>query len=86
MNTLKNQQNTIDLLLLEKVEEVKSLILKQNTITIRKWIDFKSAVLWSGCSSSTLDRAIRKGTLKVSKANGKRMFTIVWLDAFMEGK
>lgn len=81
-----NSQNITNLLLLEKVEEVKNLILEQNIIPIRKWIDFKSAVLWSGCSSSTLDRAIRKGALKVSKANGKRMFKTVWLDCFMEGK
>ena len=80
------KENTTNLLLLEKVEEVKNLILEQITIPIRKWIDFKTAVGYTGCSSSTLDRAIRKGTLKVSKANGKRMFKTVWLDYFMEGK
>lgn len=74
------------MLLLEKVEEVKNLILEQNTITTRKWVDIKYAVKYTGCSLSTLDRFIRKGTLKVSKANGKRMFRTVWLDCFMEGK
>lgn len=81
-----NKENTTNLLLLEKIEEVKNLILEQSTIPIRKWVDFKTAVKWTGCSSSTLDRAIRKGILKVSKANRKRMFKTIWLDCFMEGK
>ena len=73
---MKNTTNITNLLLLDKVEEVKNLILEQKTIPNRKWVDFKSAIEWSGLSSSTLDRAIRKGILKVSKVSGKRMFNI----------
>ncbi len=82
---MKNLYNT-NLLLLEKVEEVKKLILEQKTTPNKKWIDFKSAIQWSGCSRSTLDRAIRAGRLRCSKINKKRMFTIEWIDFFMEGK
>lgn len=83
---MKNTTNITNLLLLEKVEEVKNLILEQNTITIRKWIDIKCAVKYTGCSLSTLDRSIRAGRLKCSKINRKRRFKIEWIDTFMEGK
>lgn len=82
-----NKEYITNMLLLEKVEEVKNLILEQNTKPIRKWIDFKSAIKYTGMSSSSLDRNIRIGTLKCSKASGKkRRFKIEWLDCFMEGK
>lgn len=75
-----------NLLLLEKVEEVKNLILEQKTIPNRKWIDFKCAIKYLGCSRSTLDRSLRSGRLRCSKINTKRMFKISTLDRFMEGK
>ncbi len=80
------KENTSNLLLLEKIEEVKNLILEQNTIPIRKWVDMAGAVKYAGISKSSLTRAIRVGKLKNTKAIGKRMFKSEWLDNFLEGK
>ncbi len=80
------KENTTNLLLFEKVEEIKELLLERTFIQGRKWMDLKCAINYTGFSSSTLDRAIRAGKLKTTKALGKRMFKTEWIDCFMVGK
>jgi len=47
------------------------------------WMDISDTVNYSSVSESTIRRAVRKGELKVSKATGKLLFKIDWIDKWL---
>jgi excisionase family DNA binding protein len=46
-------------------------------------MDIKEACKYASVSDSTLRRAVAKGELKVSKATGKLLFKIDWVDRWL---
>ena len=48
-------------------------------------MDIKEACKYASVSDSTLRRAVRKGTLKVSKRTGKLLFKREWLNKWLVG-
>ena len=47
------------------------------------WLTVKDVCQYSKLSASTLHRATKLGTLKVSKATGKNLFKKAWVDNFL---
>ena len=72
-----------DLALLEKLDRIERLILKGRLSD--RWISLDEAVGYSGLSKSSLRRVVRAGRLKASRATGKLMFRVSWIDKFMSG-
>ena len=64
------------------LDELKSIVQKKSS-TI--WMDICDTVDYTSLSESTIRRAVRKGTLKVSKATGKLLFKIEWIDRWLCG-
>lgn len=93
MNTVDLSQTSIlplilglimtELAVLEKLERIEKLI-AEGRMTDR-WISLEEAVRYSGLSESTLRRAIRAGKLKASRATGKLMLRLSWIDKFLGG-
>ena len=50
----------------------------------RKWFTTKDVQSYTGLSPSTIQRAVKDGRLKTSKATGRNMFLVSWIDDFME--
>lgn len=61
---------------LEKL--VRSIVLPD------QWIDIEDAAVYSSTSKSTIDRSVKKGTLKCSKKTGKRLFRRSEIDKWLE--
>ena len=73
-------------LFIEIVDELRSQIKEWTAIKRRSdWMDIKEACKYASVSDSTLRRAIAKGELKVSKATGKLLFKIDWVDRWLNG-
>ena len=49
-----------------------------------QWMDIEDAAAYSGTSKTTLDRNVKKGTLKCSKRIGKRLFKRSDIDRWLE--
>ena len=49
------------------------------------WMDIHEVVKYTSVSESTIRRAVAKGELKVSKATGKLLFQIKWIDKWLVG-
>lgn len=69
-------------IILEELKEIKSLI-SQNTI--RKYLDMRQLIEWSSLSSSTIRRAVKRGSLKVSRKTGKLLFDINDVKKWLNG-
>ena len=48
-----------------------------------RWMDIHEVVKYTSVSESTIRRAVAKGELKVSKATGKLLFKIDWVDRWL---
>ena len=66
--------------ILEEIRELKSL-LKSNSPN--RWLSLRGVCEYTGLSESTIRRAIRRGSLKVSCTTGKNLFRISWVDKFL---
>ena len=64
------------------LDELKSIVQKKSS---NIWMDIKEACKYASVSDSTLRRAVRKGTLKVSKRTGKLLFKREWLNKWLVG-
>lgn len=64
------------------LDELKSIVQKKSS---NIWMDIGDTVDYTSLSESTIRRAVRKGTLKVSKATGKLLFKIEWIDRWLCG-
>ena len=58
-------------LLLEKLDEIKSILTGR---TNDKWLKIDEVCRYSSISDSTIRRAVRRGTLKVSTSTGRLLF------------
>ena len=68
--------------ILAMIEEVNKSI--KESISNR-WLDINDACKYCKLSKSTINRAIIKGELKVSKKTGKNLFKKEWIDNFLNG-
>ena len=64
------------------LDELKSIVQKKSS---NIWMDIGDTVDYTSLSESTIRRAVRKGELKVSKATGKLLFKIEWIDRWLCG-
>lgn len=80
---MENIENTINLLLLEKVEEVKKLLLEKPLYP--KWLSITKASEYCSLSPSTINRLIRQSKLKASKVTGKTLIKLDWLEQYLRG-
>ena len=65
----------------EVMDELKGII--TNHYNKSHWLDINEAVDYISVSQSTIRRAVRKGELKVSKATGKLLFRVEWIDRWL---
>ena len=77
---------SIEVRLTDLFNEVKLIKAAVRCKTKDQWLDKRGVCKYTSLSESTIRRAITKGTLKHSKATGKLMFKVSWVDRFMEGK
>ena len=64
------------------LDELRNIVQKKSS---NIWMDIKEACKYASVSDSTLRRAVRKGTLKVSKRTGKLLFKREWLNKWLVG-
>ena len=64
------------------LDELKTIVQDKSK---NRWMDIKGACKYASVSDSTLRRAVRKGTLKVSKRTGKLLFKREWLNKWLVG-
>ena len=64
------------------LDELKTIVQDKSK---NRWMDIKEACKYASVSDSTLRRAVRKGTLKVSKRTGKLLFKREWLNKWLVG-
>ena len=62
------------------LDELKSIVQKKSS---NIWLDIGDTVDYTSLSESTIRRAVRTGELKVSKATGKLLFKIAWIDKWL---
>ena len=53
--------------------------------TANRWLNTKEVCAYTGLSSSTLNRAINKGQIFVSRTTGRNLYKKTWIDNFLEG-
>ena len=68
--------------ILAMLEELNDSI--KNNISNR-WLNINDVCKYARLSKSTINRAIIKGELKVSKKTGKNLFKKEWVDRFLNG-
>lgn len=56
-----------------------------NDSILKGWMSMKDAIIYTGLSVSSLNRATNKGNLRVSKVTGKNLFKKEWIDNYLEG-
>jgi len=62
------------------LEELRTIV---QTKSGNRWMDINEVVHYTSLSESTIRRAVRTGELKVSKATGKLLFKIDWIDKWL---
>lgn len=76
---IDNLQMTEIQMRLSNIEHLVRSIVKPD-----QWIDIEDAAVYSSTSKSTIDRAVKKGTLKCSRKIGKRLFRRSDIDRWLE--
>ncbi len=71
------------MIILNKLNEIQHEI---NNKTDDKWYNTSSAINYTDLSSKTLERAVAKGVLKVSKQSGRNLYKKSDLDKWLNGK
>lgn len=51
----------------------------------KPWLTTKQVVRLTGCSLSTIKRAVKKGELQVSANKGKNLYRREWIDRWLIG-
>ena len=69
-------------MILKKINKIQDHLLTNNQDT---WMSIKDAVQYTKLSDSTIRRAIKKGSLKVSKRTGKNLLKQSWIDKWLGG-
>jgi len=90
---MRKQAYNNEYMIIERISDMESTIIellseiKTNTDnkTSRKWLNIKQASQYTSVSESTLRRAVKSGTLRVSKVSGKLLFKIEDLDGWLNG-
>ena len=73
----------MEITILRKLNEIQHEI---NNKTDDKWYNTQGAIKYTELSKKTLDRAVQKGLLKVSKVTGKNLYRKSDLDNWLNGK
>ena len=74
--------NRMEYQMKDVLDELRNIVQKKSS---NIWMDIKEACKYASVSDSTLRRAVRKGTLKVSKRTGKLLFKREWLNKWLVG-
>ncbi len=67
----------------EQLNRIENILIEG--VTTKTWLDIKEAGVYTSLSTSTLRRAIAKGSLKASKRTGKILFKKKDLDRYLTG-
>jgi len=67
----------------EIINQLKDIQQTLNSDSDNIWMSVKDVCQYSKLSASTLHRATKRGSLKVSKATGKNLFKKAWVDNFL---
>ena len=73
---------TLNRMILKKITKIQDQILNNNH---DEWMCMKDVVKYTKLSDSTIRRAIKKGSLKVSKRTGKNLLKQSWIDKWLGG-
>tara|TARA_B100000965_G_C19599822_1_gene761952 strand:- start:850 stop:1068 length:219 start_codon:yes stop_codon:yes gene_type:complete len=68
--------------ILAMLEEINNSI---KNIMTNRWLSIDEVCKYSALSKSTINRAIIRGELRVSKKTGKNLFKKEWVDSFLNG-
>jgi hypothetical protein len=72
----------MEMTILKKLNEIQDEITNK---TDDKWYNTQGAIKYTELSKKTLDRAVQKGLLKVSKVTGKNLYRKSHLDKWLDG-
>lgn len=61
---------------INRVNDILDLIENKIASTYGRWLGIKDVCRWTSLSESTIRRAIKQGSLKVSRKTGKLLFNI----------
>ena len=64
------------------LEELRTIV---QTKSGNRWMDINEVVHYTSLSESTIRRAVARGSLKVSRTTGKRLFKTEWVDNWLNG-
>ena len=67
-------------MILKKINKIQDQILKNNH---DEWMCMKDVVKYTKLSDSTIRRAVKKGSLMVSRKTGKNLFQKSWIDKWL---
>ena len=67
-------------MILKKINKIQDQILKYNH---DEWMCIKDVVKYTKLSDSTIRRAVKKGSLMVSRKTGKNLFLKSWIDKWL---
>ena len=67
-------------------EQIEQLRKKIDDKLLDRWFSTKEVCQYTGLSVKTVFRAIRLGSLKVSRGTGKNLFRRSWVDKWIEGR
>jgi excisionase family DNA binding protein len=68
--------------IIEKLNEIKKIVRSEVS---NRWLNMDEVCGYSGLSHSTIRRAIRKGSLKVSNRTGRLLFKLTDIDRWLNG-
>tara|TARA_B100001105_G_scaffold107047_1_gene85757 strand:+ start:769 stop:1005 length:237 start_codon:yes stop_codon:yes gene_type:complete len=72
--------NKMEYQMKDVLDELRDIVQEKSS---NVWMDISETVKYSSVSESTIRRAVRTGELKVSKATGKLLFKIDWIDKWL---
>ena len=72
--------NKMEYQMKDVLDELRDIVQEKSS---NVWMDISDTVNYSSVSESTIRRAVRTGELKVSKATGKLLFKIDWIDKWL---
>jgi excisionase family DNA binding protein len=74
-----------DLLFRNLIERLDRIETKLDKKVLKEWMSISDVIQTTGHSKSTINRSIKKGTLKSVLNGGKRMFRKSWVDRWISG-
>ena len=61
---------------MNRINDLLDLIENKITNSYGRWLGIKDVCRWTSLSESTIRRAVKRGSLKVSRKTGKLLFNI----------